>query len=118
MGSVKKAVESVVEAPVDLVKSVAKGDIGGILDVGARAATMGTLGVKKSGGALVTAEGAAKSIAGKTPKVSNTSQVEELKEQADKTSKQRQALFMTEGGILGEEVESVGKKKRGTILGN
>lgn len=42
----------------------------------------------------------------------------DLQEDAKKTATQRKALFMTEGDILGEEVESVGKKKRGTILGN
>ena len=41
-----------------------------------------------------------------------------LQKEARDTSKQRQALFATEGGILGEEVEGVGRKKRGTILGN
>lgn len=42
----------------------------------------------------------------------------DLQQEARKTAAQRKNLLMTGGGILGEEVESVGKKKRGTILGN
>ena len=55
-------------------------------------------------------------LEGKTKKVSSRGAVSELQSEADKTAKQRQALFATEGGILGEEVEGVGKKKRGTII--
>ena len=62
--------------------------------------------------------GLGEAVEGKKKKVSSRGAVSELQSEADKTAKQRQALFATEGGILGEEVESVGKKKRGTILGN
>ena len=60
--------------------------------------------------------GASELIKEKKPKVA--ADTGDLQEEAKQTAKQRQALFMTEGGILGEEVEGVAKKKRGTILGN
>lgn len=112
MGSVKKVAENIVEAPVDLVKSAVKGDIKGIADSALRVGSFGTVGIEKGGIAN------AKTLMGKTPKITDTGNQAELEKQADKTSKQRQALFMTEGDILGEEVEGVGKKKRGNILGN
>lgn len=63
--------------------------------------------------------GASELIKEKKPKVAGVAaDTGDLQEEAKQTAKQRQALFMTEGGILGEEVEGVGKKKRGTILGN
>ena len=52
----------------------------------------------------------------KSPKV--RADASDLQDEAKKTAAQRRALFATEGDILGEEVEGVGKKKRGTILGN
>lgn len=109
MGSVKKVAESAVSAVGDLAGSVAKGDIGGAADAVTRVFSYGTVGTKKGG---------VVNVLGETPKLTDTENQAELEKQANKTSKQRQALFMTEGGILGEEVEGVGRKKRGTILGN
>lgn len=54
----------------------------------------------------------------KKKKVSASGAVSELQSDAEKLLKQRKALYMTEGGILGEEVEGIGKKKRGSIFGN
>ena len=53
----------------------------------------------------------------KAPKVDTTA-VEDLGEDKKKTKKQRSALYETEGGILGSELQSGEVKKRDTLLGN
>lgn len=115
MGSVKKVVEGAVTSvvqPVNAVVKLAQGDVKGATDSLVRGVTAGTVGL--TNGSVVNAS----DLMGKTPKLKDAGNQTELEKQADKTSRQRQALFMTEGDILGEEVESVGKKKRGNILGN
>lgn len=54
----------------------------------------------------------------KNAKVDASGAIMELQKEKAENARKRQALFETEGGVLGEEVESIGKKKRGTILGN
>ena len=54
----------------------------------------------------------------KKKKVSASGAVSELQSDAEKLLRQRKALYATEGGVLGEEVEGIGKKKRGSIFGN
>lgn len=47
-----------------------------------------------------------------------TSATQELKEDAKDALKKRKALYETSGGILGEDVMSVGTSSRGNIFGN
>lgn len=53
----------------------------------------------------------------KIPKVSTTAMAD-LAAEKEETAKRRKALLETSGGILGEEVESVGGVGRGTLFGN
>lgn len=46
---IKKVVKSVVSAGTDAIKSVAKGDIGGLADAATRAASMGTISLGDKG---------------------------------------------------------------------
>ena len=71
------------------------------------AMTLGTVDLNKQ-----------KSVSSGKAQAIAAAQAASLQKEARDTSRQRQALFATEGGILGEEVEGVGRKKRGTILGN
>lgn len=48
----------------------------------------------------------------------NSSATQELKEDAKDALKKRKALYETSGGVLGEEVSSVGSSSRGNIFGN
>lgn len=47
-----------------------------------------------------------------------TSATQELKEDAKDALKKRKALYETSGGVLGEDVMSVGTSSRGNIFGN
>lgn len=47
-----------------------------------------------------------------------TSANQELAQEKEDTSKKRKALYETQGGVLGQEVSSVGNSKRGSIFGN
>lgn len=42
----------------------------------------------------------------------------ELEEEAENESRRRRALFETEGGAAGEELEAGGVRSRNTLLGN
>lgn len=53
----------------------------------------------------------------KMPKVATTAAAD-LATEKEETAKRRKALLETSGGILGEEVESVGGVGRGTLFGN
>lgn len=52
MGSAKKAVKAVVNAPVKAVKSIAKGDIAGVANAAVNAATFGTVSVNDKSGVV------------------------------------------------------------------
>lgn len=54
---------------------------------------------------------------GKSPEV-QTSAVQDIEEEQKKAKKGRSALFATEGGILGQEVQAGQITKRDTIFGN
>lgn len=47
--AIKKVVKSVVSAPFDMVKSIGRGDIQGIVDSAVRGASMGTLSLSDKG---------------------------------------------------------------------
>ena len=47
--TIKKVVKSVVSAPFDMVKSIGRGDIQGIVDSAVRGASMGTLSLSDKG---------------------------------------------------------------------
>ena len=54
---------------------------------------------------------------GDEPKAS-TSAADSIEADSRKATKSRAALFETEGGAAGEELDSTGVKKRSTLLGN
>lgn len=58
----------------------------------------------------------ANELLGKKPKVKADTSA--LRAEAAATANQRKNMFMTDYGVLGEEVDEVGKKKRGSIFGN
>lgn len=52
MGSAKKAFKAVVSAPVNAVKSIAKGDVMGVVNAATNAATFGTVSVNDKSGVV------------------------------------------------------------------
>ena len=122
MGSLKKAIKSFTKTPFDFVKSTAKGDIGGMADALARGATLGSASLD-SGKGVVDAK---KTLETLKPQVTlpeeNSAPAEKPEQQIvnakEETRNQRRALFMTAGDELGDQVLSVVRKKRGSLLGN
>lgn len=110
---VKKAVGDALFAPVKAVGSLLKGDVSKAADQALRGYTLGTVGVSR--GSVINLGGTAPAASGVAE--SEQQATAELKTEADDTAKRRVALFATQGDELGEEVFSVGKKRRG-LLGN
>lgn len=117
MGSLKKAIKSFTKSPFDFAKSAAKGDIGGMADALTRGATLGSASLD-SGKGVVDVK---KTLETLKPQV-NLSEAEKPEQQIanakEETRNQRRALFMTAGDELGDQVLSVVRKKRGSLLGN
>lgn len=118
MGSFKKAIKSFTKSPFDFAKSAAKGDIGGMADALTRGATYGGVSLDSGKGVI----DAKKTLGTLKPQV-NLSEAAEKPEQQianakEETRNQRRALFMTAGDELGDQVLSVVRKKRGSLLGN
>lgn len=122
MGSIKKAIKSFTKSPFDFVKSTAKGDIGGMADALTRGATFGGASLD-SGKGVVDVK---KTLENLKPQVNlseaNSAPAEKPEQQIanakEETRNQRRALFMTAGDELGDQVLSVVRKKRGSLLGN
>ena len=122
MGSFKKAIKSFTKSPFDFVKSTAKGDIGGMADALARGVTLGSASLD-SGKGVVDVK---KTLETLKPQVTlpeeNSASAEKPEQQIanakEETRNQRRALFMTAGDELGDQVLSVVRKKRGSLLGN
>ena len=51
------------------------------------------------------------------PEVKTTA-VEQVAEDKKKSAKKRKALYSTQGGVLGQEVNQVGESSRGNLFGN
>lgn len=117
MGSFKKAIKSFTKSPFDFVKSTAKGDIGGMADALVRGATYGGVSLDSGKGVI----DAKKTLETLKPQV-NLSEADKPEQQIvnakEETRNQRRALFMTAGDELGDQVLSVVRKKRGSLLGN
>lgn len=47
-----------------------------------------------------------------------TTAVEQVAEDKKKSAKKRKALYSTQGGVLGQEVNQVGGNSRGNLFGN
>lgn len=122
MGSFKKAIKSFTKSPFDFVKSTAKGDIGGMADALARGVTLGSASLD-SGKGVVDVK---KTLGTLKPQVNlseaNSASADKPEQQIvnakEETRNQRRALFMTAGDELGDQVLSVVRKKRGSLLGN
>ena len=122
MGSFKKAIKSFTKSPSDFAKSTAKGDIGGMADGLIRGVTLGSASLN-SGKSVVDVK---KTLETLKPQVTlpeeNSAPAEKPEQQIvnakEKTRNQRRALFMTAGDELGDQVLSVVRKKRGSLLGN
>ena len=120
MGSIKKAIKSFTKSPFDFVKSTAKGDIGGMADALTRGATFGGASLD-SGKGVVDVK---KTLENLKPQVNlseaNSAPAEKPEQQIanakEETRNQRRALFMTAGDELGDQVLSVVRKKRGSLL--
>ena len=116
MGSFKKAIKSFTNSPFDFVKSTAKGDIGGMADALTRGATFGGVSLD-SGKGVVDLKKTLKTL---KPQVSASAEKPEqqIANEKEETRNQRRALFMTAGDELGDQVLSVVRKKRRSLLGN
>ena len=122
MGSFKKAIKSFAKSPFDFAKSAAKGDIGGMADALTRGATYGGVSLDSGKGVI----DAKKTLGTLKPQVTlseaNSASAEKPEQQIvnakEETRNQRRALFMTAGDELGDQVLSVVRKKRGSLLGN
>lgn len=122
MGSLKKAIKSFTKSPFDFAKSAAKGDIGGMADALTRGATYGGVSLDSGKGVI----DAKKTLETLKPQVNlseaNSASAENPEQQIinakEETRNQRRALFMTAGDELGDQVLSVVRKKRGSLLGN
>ena len=122
MGSFKKAIKSFTKSPFDFAKSAAKGDIGGMADALTRGATFGGVSLDSGKGVI----DAKKTLGTLKPQVNlseaNSASAEKPEQQIanakEETRNQRRALFMTAGDELGDQVLSVVRKKRGSLLGN
>ena len=122
MGSFKKAIKSFTKSPFDFVKSTAKGDIGGMADALTRGATFGGVSLDSGKGVI----DVKKTLETLKPQVTlpeeNSASAEKPEQQIanakEETRNQRRALFMTAGDELGDQVLSVVRKKRGSLLGN
>lgn len=122
MGSFKKAIKSFAKSPFDFAKSAAKGDIGGMADALTRGATYGGVSLDSGKGVI----DAKKTLETLKPQVNlseaNSASAEKPEQQIvnakEETRNQRRALFMTAGDELGDQVLSVVRKKRGSLLGN
>lgn len=122
MGSFKKAIKSFTKSPFDFVKSTAKGDIGGMADALTRGVTLGSASLDSGKGVI----DVKKTMETLKPQVTlpeeNSASAEKPEQQIanakEETRNQRRALFMTAGDELGDQVLSVVRKKRGSLLGN
>lgn len=122
MGSFKKAIKSFTKSPFDFAKSAAKGDIGGMADSLIRGATLGSASLDSGKGVI----DAKKTLETLKPQVNlseaNSASADKTEQQIanakEETRNQRRALFMTPGDELGDQVLSVVRKKRGSLLGN
>ena len=122
MGSLKKSIKSFTTSPFDFVKSTAKGDIGGMADALTRGATYGVVSLDSGKGVI----DAKKTLGTLKPQVNlseaNSASADKPEQQIvnakEETRNQRRALFMTAGDELGDQVLSVVRKKRGSLLGN
>lgn len=56
-------------------------------------------------------------ITGDAPEVKTTA-AEQVAEDKKKSAKKRKALYSTQGGVLGQEVNQVGGNSRGNLFGN
>lgn len=56
-------------------------------------------------------------VTGDVPEV-KTSAVEQVAEDRKSNTKKRKALYATQGGVLGQEVNQVGESSRGNLFGN
>ena len=122
MGSFKKAIKSFTKSPFDFVKSTAKGDIGGMADAAIRGVTLGSASLD-SGKGVIDAKKPLETLTQQVNLSEATSAPAEKPEQQiinakEETRNQRRALFMTAGDELGDQVLSVVRKKRGSLLGN
>lgn len=123
MSSLKKAWKSVSHTatkvvsapfvePVKAVQKAAEGDYYGALNSVVKTTSLGTLGLPSA----------------KMPDYGDTSvdslveePIEKLETAKEESKKRRKALYATQGGALGEEVEKVGGtfgNARGTLFGN
>lgn len=62
-------------------------------------------------------------LTGQTPKISSpapvsTAPIEEVADEGKKAKTARAALYATEGGVLGSELDPTQVRKRPTLLGN
>lgn len=74
---------------------------------------MGSLAIAAGVGLLAGAY-----MSSKKNKKADTGAITELAEEKNDSSKKRKALYSTQGGVLGQEVNQVGQDNRGNIFGN
>lgn len=57
-------------------------------------------------------------LTGKTPEVKEAPIATQVAEDKKKSANKRKALYATQGGVLGQEVNQVGGENRGNLFGN
>lgn len=122
MGSLKKAIKSYTKSPFDFVKNAAKGNIVGMADALTRSVTIGGVSLDSGKGVVDVKKTLKKLKSQANLSEANSASADKPEQQIvnakEETRNQRRALFMTAGDELGDQVLSVVRKKRGSLLGN
>jgi hypothetical protein len=111
--SVSKVVSAPFVEPVKAVQKAAEGDYYGALNSVVKTASLGTLGLPSVKMSDTGGDSSVDSLVEEP--------MQKLETAKEESKKRRKALYATQGGALGEEVEKVGGtfgNARGTLFGN
>ena len=121
----KNPIKSWVKAPIDAVKSLAKGDIGGVIDAAGRAASFGTVSTNDISGRTAAeerAKAAEAASAQQTEAINNlakaqtTAATDANAKRRAATAEMTQTIYTTALGAVNETAENAPLKKK-TLLG-
>ena len=119
----KNPIKSWVKAPIDAVKSLAKGDIGGVIDAAGRAASFGTVSTNDISGRTAAEERAKAAEAASAQQTEAINNLAKATAATDANAKRRAAtaemtktIYTTALGAVNETAENAPLKKK-TLLG-
>ena len=119
----KNPIKSWVTAPIDAVKSLGKGDIGGVIDAVGRVASAGTLSTNDISGRTAAEEAKKATAAASAQQTEAINNLEKATAATDANAKRRAAtaemtktIYTTALGAVNETAESAPLKKK-TLLG-